>query len=94
MIPGTEDLGIVAEDILKLTDTLLLASSDDREQLFMWKDDGSAPRTGGPPNTPNGALFLIEMADDPVVPKKVKINNWPKRIPFHPHGMDHIITKD
>ena len=44
MIPGTESLGIVAEDILKLTDTLLLASSDDREQLFMWKDDGSAPR--------------------------------------------------
>jgi hypothetical protein len=31
MIAGTEEMGIVGEDIKKLTDTLLLATSDDRE---------------------------------------------------------------
>jgi hypothetical protein len=94
MIPGTDTMGIVAEDIMMLTDTLILAPHDDRTQLGLWANDGSAPRLGGPKNTPDGALFLIEMADDPVVPRKVEIKNWPRKIAFHPHGIDILRTEE
>jgi hypothetical protein len=62
--------------------------------MFLWADDGSAPRKGGPPNTENGGLFLIDMANEPVVPQKVLIHDWPSRVAFHPHGFDILFFEE
>ena len=92
MIPNTDS--IVGEDIVMLTDNLLLASSDDRRKLWLYRDDGSSPEMGGPANTEDGALFLVDISDSTVEPKKVKILNFPRQLAFHPHGLALFKTEE
>lgn len=74
------------EHIIKLTDELLICSGFQYPKIFITKEYLS--------NTiEDGSLFLYNIKEDKL--QSLQIENFPKSVPFHPHGISlYMINKD
>ncbi|EGR29119.1 paraoxonase 3, putative [Ichthyophthirius multifiliis] len=66
------------EDFAKVDSNSFLFSSNDNIQ--QWE-------IGGPNKTQNGHIYLLKMDKNLTSQYKLKLENFPQTIPFHPHGI-------
>ena len=69
------------EDFVKINETFIIGSSFDVLHLFHDMDYLDPNK-----KVPNGAMVAYDLNTNKLY--EIKINNFPKDIPFHPHGID------